>query len=399
MALIVRTFKKDFERKQREFINPIIEEEINDNLIVEKITKEQKRLGQIAMANDALKPIKKLSEYLSEKWNNKKRLSIEEMKKKKDEYNRFKEVKKIVEDYMEELDNPPSVKKYIKSIFGNNADEKYIINNSNKFGVGIAGGLPQIFINQKTQNTPEFNLQNKKSELIKILHKYLVTHEIGHVFECFKDYIETGNGNLIPSDIAFEKGDYKELLDSEGKASAYALDNMAKSDRMELLKNSSIKRKTLDRAKDKAERIMAKQPGKVEQLDFYRAGTEKYSKTIKDTLKSVDKIKQYKKEIREAIKKINDNEDIKTIEEDLYYFDDNNLYCDIKIIIREELLDMSSQIVQNIIKKAKKISGYYDYDRDGARNLILTFKENSAMDRFNKIGETNSTKNTNIFNY
>ena len=130
MALIVRTFKKDFERKQREFINPVIEEEINDNLIVEKITKEQKRLGQITMANDALKPIKKLNEYLSEKWSSKKRLSTEEMKKKKDEYNRFKEVKKIVENYMEELDNPPSVKKYIKSIFGNNADEKYILNNS-----------------------------------------------------------------------------------------------------------------------------------------------------------------------------------------------------------------------------------------------------------------------------
>ena len=171
------------------------------------------------------------------------------------------------------------------------------------------------------------------------------------------------------------------MLDSEGKANAYALDNMSKDDRMELLKNSSIKRKTLDRSKDKAERIMSGKGGKIEQLDFYRAGTEKHSKTIKDTLKSLDRMEKFKEKIIKNKKEINNK-----ILGEVYYFDNNVLYCDLCLSSNENL------------NKLKKLPYYFD-NENLDESLIIIFKENLIMDRFNRIGEAKSPEENPIFNY
>lgn len=362
--------------KNKILTNALIEEE----LLLEKITKEQKKAGREAMAEKALEPIDKLREYLIEKWN-KEKITKEQLIQKIIEFKRFNSVKKVVDEYVKEtFGNSPSVNKYLKDIFGKGTSYPVVAYAKN--GVADEGEIPNVFLKLGGQkNTPEFNLQSKKPEIIKILNKYVALHELGHIFNYFKHFVENGEiKKITPSDIAFEKGDYKGLLDSEGKANAYALDNMSKDDRMELLKNSSIKRKTLDRAKDKVERIMSGQGGKVEQLDFYRAGTEKHSKTIKDTLKSLDRMEKFKEKIIKNKKEINN----KFIGE-MYYFDNNVLYCDL-------------YLSNENLNKLKKLPYYFDNETLD-ESLIITFKENSVMDRFNKIREVKLSEENPIFNY
>lgn len=363
--------------KNKILINAIIEEE----LLLEKITKEQKRAGREAMAEKALEPIDKLREYLIEKWN-KEKINKQQLIQKIIEFKRFNSVKKFVDEYVKEtFGNSPNVNKYLKDIFGKGTSYPVVAYAKN--GVADDDEIPNVFLKLNGQkNTPEFNLQSKKPEIIKILNKYIALHELGHIFNYFKHFIENGEVKKItPSDVAFEKGDYKELLDSEGKANAYALDNMSKDDRMELLKNSSIKRKTLDRSKDKAERIMSGKGGKIEQLDFYRAGTEKHSKTIKDTLKSLDRMEKFKEKIIKNKKEINNK-----ILGEVYYFDNNVLYCDLCLSSNENL------------NKLKKLPYYFD-NENLDESLIIIFKENLIMDRFNRIGEAKSPEENPIFNY
>ena len=108
----------------------------------------------------------------------------------------------------------------------------------------------------------------EKKEIRDNIRKFIIYHEYGHLYEFLKDFIETGKAEIIDTQTARPS----EVIDNEGKANAYAIDNMYRKDRRELLKNSSFeKTDKLDRLKD----------------------AYKKSKTFEKTRKSIEKEKSY----------------------------------------------------------------------------------------------------------
>ena len=158
--------------------------------------------------------------------------------------------------------------------------------------------VPVIFLNLKNKrpNTYDFFFKSKDPRIQSLIREFILRHEFGHAYEYIKDYVEKGEAKIIDNETDFKNGTAtsKEILDSEGKANAYAFDTMYRKDRRELLKNSPIKVKSLEKAKNKAREKNIK---KVETLG--RAGADKHSKTLRNTLKSIKKENKHKKELKE----------------------------------------------------------------------------------------------------
>ena len=88
-------------------------------------------------------------------------------------------------------------------------------------------------------------------------------------------------------------GKTSDVVDSEGKANAYAIDNMYRKDRRELLKKSGLKNSDLKASEERLNKGHYKS-------DEYLAGTRKHSKTVERILNSIDKesgIKRLREEI------------------------------------------------------------------------------------------------------
>ena len=160
---------------------------------------------------------------------------------------------------------------YVKNITG---EKPKIITYKNKNFSGLVAdyqGLPKLVLRTEVDeysNGLKFSNLEKK-EIRENIRKFIIYHEYGHLYKFLKDFIETGKAEIIDTQAARPS----EVIDNEGKANAYAIDNMYRKDRRELLKNSSFEKT------DKLDMLK----------DAYKKDLDKKSKTFEKTRKSIEK--------------------------------------------------------------------------------------------------------------
>lgn len=113
-------------------------------------------------------------------------------------------------------------------------------------------------------------------EMADKIVNFIMLHEVGHIYEFLKERVNKGAANLIDT---LNEPDRNKVIDSECKANAYALDNMCRKDRRELLKNRIGETKDFLNKKDPNYKLNKK----------YIDGTKKHSKTYLKTLESIKK--------------------------------------------------------------------------------------------------------------
>ena len=192
-------------------------------------TKFQQETGQREMNKIYSQPIYQLHKYLLDKWNKPK--SKEEYIRKNIEFKIYNEILKKVE---EDEPSEEEAKKLIKYATGKENNIRAY--NGSNIGTQISQKtkMPYLLVAPRISNylngfAFNDNIDSKK------LFEFAIKHEYGHAFEYLKDFIEKGSAMLI--DTLNEK-DRSKVIDSEGKANNYALKNMYRKDRRELLKNA-----------------------------------------------------------------------------------------------------------------------------------------------------------------
>lgn len=265
-------------------------EELVNYYLIEKVSKELQEKGQREMEKENIKPFVQLKKYLFNKWENKK-LTKEQIVQKRIEYWRFNYLIEMSKEFL--VQSNQKSQHYLKNITGNYLDwlagpsdlilgtkEKSAIvrGNDENIPAFMSVGRPSLKNNKEIGGGFVFKIDSKK--IRKLLRKLIVLHEYGHLYEFLKDIVETGIGDIVDT----MSGSTNEVIDSEGKANAYAIDNMYRKDRRELLKKSNITNKDLDNS----EKVIN---GNHYISDEYLAGTKKHSKTIKRVLDSIEKEK------------------------------------------------------------------------------------------------------------
>ena len=265
-------------------------EELVNYYLLEKISKEQQEKGQREMEKENIKPFVQLKKYLFNKWENKK-LNKEQIIQKRLEYCRFNYLIEMSKEFLSQSNKKSQ--QYLKNITGNYlnwlAGSSDLILGTKEKSAIVRGdgeqtpafmsvGRPSLKNKEEISNGLKFKIDNKK--IRKNIRKLIVLHEYGHLYEFLKDVVETGKGDIVDTLSASTD----KVVDSEGKANAYALENMYRKDRRELLKNSGLTNKGLD----DSERIINKNH---RLSDEYLAGTKKHSKTIKRVLDGIEKEK------------------------------------------------------------------------------------------------------------
>ena len=241
------------------------------SILMEAITPEQKEKGQRVMNQKAIEPFEKIRNYLVNKWKNRKKTK-EDYKKKKEEFLRYNIIIELLKDNKLESKKTKDVDNYVKNITG---EKPKIITYKNKNFSGLVAdyqGLPKLVLRTEVDeysNGLKFSNLEKK-EIRDNIRKFIIYHEYGHLYEFLKDFIETGQAEIIDTQTARPS----EVIDNEGKANAYAIDNMYRKDRRELLKNS--------------------EPDENNQYSKrYYDGLKKHSKTYQKIKDSIEKEKSY----------------------------------------------------------------------------------------------------------
>lgn len=114
-----------------------------------------------------------------------------------------------------------------------------------------------------------FYFETRDSDVARIIRKFIIMHEYGHLYEYMKNYVKTGEKRLIDT----VSSSSEERQNSEGKANAYAFDNMYIRDFEKLTKHSNIK------DDDFLKRLKSKEKETQIEKD-YKEGTKKYSKRL-----------------------------------------------------------------------------------------------------------------------
>ena len=215
--------------------------------ISEAVTKEQKEKGQREMLSNNLDPFKKIRLELLDEHNN-----IDKIKDVKEKIKKIKEINakflafNKLANLMKKLpikqENPARV------AFKNNTKIKSkrikCVNSINGTGVSIMDykgeKIPYLLIDTvsglgNSVNGIVFDIPDE--EIAKKISSFILLHEIGHIYEFLKERIEKGAASLI--DTLNEK-DREKVVDSEGKATAYAFYNMYIKNRRELLKKKNV---------------------------------------------------------------------------------------------------------------------------------------------------------------
>lgn len=241
------------------------------SILMEAITPEQKEKGQRVMNQKAIEPFEKIRNYLVNKWENRKKTK-EDYKKKKEEFLRYNIIIELLKDNKLESKKTKDADNYVKNITG---EKPKIITYKNKNFSGLVAdyqGLPKLVLRTEVDeysNGLKFSNLEKK-EIRDNIRKFIIYHEYGHLYEFLKDFIETGQAEIIDTQTARPS----EVIDNEGKANAYAIDNMYRKDRRELLKNS--------------------EPDENNQYSKrYYDGLKKHSKTYQKIKDSIEKEKSY----------------------------------------------------------------------------------------------------------
>ena len=273
--------------------NKILFEEIVNSgniLIIEKITKEQKEKGQRAIADEELNVFYQLRKWIQKRWA-KKVSSKEELLQKKEEFNRLNYLLKLGEEISTESDK--DISNYIKNITNNKPEWLALKSQQKNFTGGLIqqdGSLPYLVFGTSTlpknKTSTDFGIKTDNKKLRKIIRKCVILHEYGHLFEFLKSVIITGEGSITDT----INDPYPKIIDSEGKANAYAIDNIYRKDRRELLKNSEgYTKKELEKSFKNVSELKKGNKSKTTIFDLYKVGTATNSKKLKPTLDSIEK--------------------------------------------------------------------------------------------------------------
>ena len=106
----------------------------------------------------------------------------------------------------------------------------------------------------------------------------MLLHEYGHLFEIFKYYILTGDIKIINTLTA----SIEDIEASEGKANVFAIDNMHRKERRELLKQAETKLKDFEESEKKLRPENLKREMIINLNDIYRSGTLKKFKKVRE---------------------------------------------------------------------------------------------------------------------
>ena len=276
----------------------LFEEIVNSGnlLIIEKMTKEQQEKGQRAIADKELNVFYQLRKWIKNRWS-KKISSKEEYLQKKEEFNRLNYLLNLGKEMSK--DNDKDISNYIKNIT-NNKPEWLSLKSHQKNAVGgliqnndqlpyLVFGTP---IMPKDKTPTDFGIKTGNKTLRENIRKCIIMHEYGHLFEFLKNVIATGEGEVVDT----INGSPPEVIDSEGKANAYAIDNMYRKDRRELLKNSEgYTKNEIKKSLEKVNKLKRGKETDATVFDLYRAGTAINSKKLKKTLDSIEKELKNKK--------------------------------------------------------------------------------------------------------
>lgn len=245
----------------------------DDIVLFEAITPEQKERGQREINKKALDPFFKIREYLQEKFKNPK--TKKDFYKKKEEYSRYNFVIRCLQEAKKgsEIVNKKGrldAEKYVESLGFKLTDVPASISKESKITVDKFG-LPFLYISQEHETEANgISLTKDAENLKKNMKKFIILHEYGHLYNFLKDYIETGEAEIVDTLSASRK----DRIDSEGKANAYALENMYRKDRRELIKNSDLNNERIKKAKES----LKKEDGVYNIKDDYLIGLDKFSK-------------------------------------------------------------------------------------------------------------------------
>lgn len=290
-------------------VRELINEELSEFILNEKMTKEQQESGQREMMNRNT-VFTRLKEYLDNKWNSKNSpLNKYQLKQKLNEYRRFEEIKKIGKNSRNKTDK--NVKTYITKTFGKKP-EWQIEKGSTRF-TSTSAFIPKnkedepkisyLKSKERIKNSP-FQINSEEEKIVSIFNKYELEHEYGHLYNWLKKYIISGK--LEPLINTLDKNKI-EASKSEGKADNYAFNNLYRKDRRVLLKDSNlsynelkISSKLFNRVKDIEEikKLYAENKITLEQAKsmfssyidkLYKNGMFKEAKNIISILNSIGK--------------------------------------------------------------------------------------------------------------
>ena len=281
---------KENNNYEENYENKILFEELINNFdleLLEARTKRQQELGEFEMAKKELDPIYKIRNYVKNKWTNRPKTK-EEYKKMKEEFLRLQYIISVASELI--LKNDKRMEQYIKDI--SKVEPKWDIrgNRVDQFTQDKYSKYPYITINTDLFYYGNgFKVDDKNLADKKVLKRFIINHEYGHLYEYLKKFIEGDNN---PKIVDTMNGDTKEVLDSEGKANAYAFDNMSRKQRMDFIKRTKENKESFNKSNKNIKKSLDEKSD-ILASDLYKAGLSKHSKTLEKTLDSIEKENKY----------------------------------------------------------------------------------------------------------
>lgn len=245
------------------------EEDFRTPFLTEVVSKEQKEKAQRIMNQTYIEPFKRLRLYLLEKWSHPK--TKNEYLKRNEEFAAFNKLAKILKKTKYKHENPANI--IYKSVLKTSSKRVHVFNSYGGIGTQVreleGEKVPYLLIDPQfriSKNVNGFKFNSSDDEIREIVNKFILSHELGHIYEYLKDLVENGRTELVDT---YREQDRNKVTNSESKANSYAIDNMYRKDRRELLKDGK--------------------PGNSEREKEYTDKISKYSKTYNKTLKSIQK--------------------------------------------------------------------------------------------------------------
>lgn len=277
--------------KNGNIVNTITESEEEVNVLFETVNKALKELYAAEEAKKTLRPLNRLKMFLKERWKNPSMIRGVSISKKNNEYRRLKEIEEAAISTICKIE--PNLKNKMKEILDD--EPGWYASNSNDgnnkvYDDGI--NAPYLMLNFEKFKNNILNGFVFKNPNQKIIRKFLLLHEYGHLFEIFKYYILTGDIKIINTLAA----SIEDVEDSEGKANTFAIDNMYRKERRELLKQAETKLRDFEESEKKLRPENLKREMIINLNDAYRSGTLKNSEKLDKTLRSIEKERNNLKE-------------------------------------------------------------------------------------------------------
>lgn len=257
---------------------------ITENLILEKMTKEQQELGQREMNKVYSEPFNKLINWFNNLW---------EDKQKTKEYYIQRNRIKILKKYLEETEkfSDKQAQDYLKYINGHYPKILTKSSTENKIST-LRKNQPYLSINKDTKIkdgnysfTSGFAFETNNDKFLELcLKRFIVLHEYGHLFNFFKDFVIKGEAKII--DTLFDNE--QEVKYSEGKANDYAIANSYRKDILKMLYSSDLYNKNASDYLDDKTKFL--DDNKINIINNYREGTVEHSNSFREKIKKINNI-------------------------------------------------------------------------------------------------------------